>query len=506
MILHHEFVKIAKKMGKKLAIIDRTTDKRVPYSKALIASILLARKFNKYEKGYLGIMIPNSAGSFLAVLGTLLAGKVPVMINYSTGAEKNARYAQDKCGFSKIITSKALLEKIKCPKIDGMIYIEDIMESITKFDKIKALVRSKLSVSSICKATAKATENDNAVILFTSGSEKDPKGVQLTHKNLGSNALSAIEVFHLNSEDSILCILPLFHVFGHMVNFWLPLLLGSTAITYANPLDFKNIPKIIKEEKPAMIAATPVFFAGYLRESKLGDFESLRILVAGADKTPDRLRTGYKEKHNKLLLEGYGTTETSPVISVNTLENNRPGSIGKVFPDQEVKIVDIDSGAELPANKEGKILVKGPNVMKGYFDDIEETSLRIKDNWYDTGDMGMFDEDGYLWHRGRLKRFVKIGGEMISLVNTESILNTALPDHIDCCVVEVPHPTKGAQLIAAVSEEINKKEIIKKLGKELPKIAIPKTFMVFPNLPKMGSGKLDFRTITEMVKERRKEE
>jgi len=506
MILHHEFVKNAKKMGKKLTIIDRTTDKRVPYSKALIASILLARKFNKYEKGYLGIMIPNSAGSFLAVLGTLMAGKVPVMVNYSTGAKKNAIYAQNKCGFKKIITSKALLEKIKCPKIDGMIFIEDIMESITKFDKIKALIRSKLSVSSICKATAKATEDDNAVILFTSGSEKDPKGVQLTHKNLASNALSAIEVFQLSSEDSILCILPLFHVFGHMVNFWLPLLLGSTAITYANPLDFKNIPKIIKEEKPVMIAATPVFFSGYLRESKPGDFESLRILVAGADKTPDRLRKGYKEKHNKILLEGYGTTETSPVISVNNPKQNRPGSIGKVFPEQEVKIVDIDTGAELPANKEGKILVKGPNVMKGYFDDIEETSLRIKDSWYDTGDMGMFDEDGYLWHKGRLKRFVKIGGEMISLVNTESILNTALPDHIDCCVVEVPHPTKGAQLIAAVSEKINRKEIMKELGKQLPKIAIPKKFMVIPDLPKMGSGKLDFRTITEMVKERRKEE
>ncbi|MEJ2627739.1 MAG: AMP-binding protein, partial [bacterium] len=420
MILHHEFVKIAKKMSKKLAIIDRTTDKRVPYSKSLIAAILLAKKFNKYEKGYLGVMIPNSAGSFLVVLGALIAGKVPVMINYSTGAKKNAIYAQNKCGFKKIITSKALLEKIKCPKIKGMIYIEDIMESIGGLEKIQALIRSKLSVKSICKSTAKLTENDTAVILFTSGSEKEPKAVQLTHKNLSSNALTAIQVFKLTSEDSILCILPLFHVFGHMVNFWLPLLLGSTAITYANPLDFKSIPKIIKEEKPAMIAATPVFFAGYLRESKLGDFESLRIMVAGADKTPDRLRKGYREKHNKTLLEGYGTTETSPVISVNTLEHNRPGSIGKIFPDQEVKIVNIDTGAELPENKEGKILVKGPNVMKGYFDDLEETSLRIKDGWYDTGDMGMLDEDGYLWHKGRLKRFVKIGGEMVSLVNTES--------------------------------------------------------------------------------------
>ncbi len=504
MILHHEFVKTAKKMGKKLAIIDRTTEKRVPYSKALIASIILTKKFNKYEKGYLGVMIPNSAGSFLVILGVLLAGKVPVMINYSTGAKKNAQYAQNKCGFKIIITSKALLEKIKCPKIDGMIFIEDIMEGISKFDKIKALFRSKLSAKSIYQSTSKLTENDNAVILFTSGSEKEPKAVQLTHKNLASNALTAIEVFKLTSEDSILCILPLFHVFGYMVNFWLPFLLGTTAITYANPLDYKTLPKIIKEEKPAMIAATPVFFAGYLRESQPGDFESLRILVAGADKTPDKLRIGFKEKHNKILLEGYGTTETSPVISANTHEHNRSGSIGKVFPDQVVKIVDIDSGNELLPMKEGKILVKGPNVMKGYFDDIEETSLRLKDGWYDTGDMGMIDEDGYLWHKGRLKRFVKIGGEMISLVNTESILNSILPDHIDCCVVEVPDQVKGARLIAAITEKIDKKEIIKRMSKDLPKIAIPKSFIVFSELPKMGSGKIDFRTITEMVKEKQK--
>ncbi len=371
MILHHEFVKVAKKNGKKMAIIDRTTDKNLSYSKSLIASLILAKKLKKYKEGFIGIMIPTSAGCFLAILGTLMSGKVPVMINYSTGAAENSKYAQNKCGFKTIITSRALLDKIKCPLVDGMICIEDILKTISTADKLSAALKSKLPARVIINGFPHADEDDNIVILFTSGSEKEPKAVQLTHRNIGSNVLDAIKVFHLTSEDKIMSILPLFHVFGQMVNFWLPMILGATAVTYANPLDYKTIPKIIKEEKTTMIAATPIFFSGYLSESTPGDFESLRILVAGADKTPDKLREGYIKKHNKVLLEGYGTTETSPVVSVNTHEANKPGSIGKTFPSVQVKITDLSSGEPLPPGKEGKILVKGPNVMKGYFDDIE---------------------------------------------------------------------------------------------------------------------------------------
>ncbi|RKY78344.1 bifunctional acyl-ACP--phospholipid O-acyltransferase/long-chain-fatty-acid--ACP ligase, partial [candidate division KSB1 bacterium] len=218
-------------------------------------------------------------------------------------------------------------------------------------------------------------------------------------------------------------------------------------------------------------------------------------------KTPDKLRAGYMEKHGKILLEGYGTTETSPVVSANTPEANKPGSIGPIFPSVKVKIVDINTDKELPPGKEGKILVKGPNVMKGYYDDIEETSLRIKDGWYDTGDMGLIDEDGFLWHKGRLKRFVKIGGEMVSMVRTEGVLQKILPNEVDCCVVDVPDSRKGAKLVAAVTKEVDTKEVIKEMSKDLPAIAIPAQFIVFDELPKMGSGKIDFRTITDMVKQ-----
>lgn len=500
MLLHQEFIKTAKKNGKKMAIIDRTTGKSVPFGKALIASLILAKKFKKHKDGFIGVMIPTSAGCILATIGLVMAGKVPVMINYSTGAAENCEYAQSKCGFKTIITSRALLEKIGCRLVPGMIFIEDIMEQVSTKDKLQAALKSKLPSPVLFRRIHRGYIDDNVVILFTSGSEKDPKAVQLTHKNLGSNIKDIYKVLDLRDEDIVLANLPLFHVFGYNVNLWLPMLRGLSCVTYANPLDYRKIVEIVRDEKVTIMVGTPIFFTGYLRRSEPGDFKSVRIAVAGADKTPDVLREGYMKKHNLILYEGYGCTETSPVVSLNMGENNKPGSIGIPFPSVKVKIADLESGDELPPGKEGKILVKGDLIMKGYFDDIEETSLRIKDGWYDTGDMGMMDEDGFIWHRGRLKRFVKIGGEMVSLVKVESVLVDLLPDDVDCCVVEVPDFLKGAKIVATVTQKIDEKAIMKKMAKELPPIAMPKQFLVIDELPKMGSGKVDFRQATEMVK------
>lgn len=501
MILHHEFIRKAKKYSKKMAIIDLTTQRRVTYGRALIGSIILAKKFKTFKDGYIGVMIPNSAGSYLSILGILMAGKIPVMINYSTGAAENCEYAQFMCNFKTIITSRAFLEKTRSPLVPGMIFIEDIMNGITVGDKIGAALRSKGSAKRIIKKYESVEPDDDAVILFTSGSEKEPKAVELTHKNLASNLAVEIDIMKLSDRDAIFAVLPLFHVFGHNTNFWLPLVLGGAAITYANPLDYKKIPSLIKQEKPTLIAGTPVFLAGYLRESQPGDFASLRLVIAGADKTPNWLREEYREKHNIELMEGYGCTETSPVISVNTPEANRPGSIGKPLPNLQVKITDINTGKTLGPELEGKIMVRGDSIMKGYFDNIEETSLRIKDGWYDTGDMGMLDEDGYLWHKGRLKRFAKVGGEMVSLVKTESVLEEILPEQADCCVVEVPDTRKGAMIIAVVTKEVNQQEIKKKMAAKLAPIGIPKQFLVIPELPKMGSGKVDFRSVSKIVRD-----
>jgi acyl-[acyl-carrier-protein]-phospholipid O-acyltransferase/long-chain-fatty-acid--[acyl-carrier-protein] ligase len=499
MLLHQQFVKIAKRYGNKLAFIDRTSDKRITYSKALIASIIISDKIKKHDEGFVGIMIPTSAGCALTILGTLMSGRTPVMINYSTGAANNAIYAQKKCNFKTIITSKALLEKINCPVIEGMVFIEDIMEGVSTSDKLKAALISKLPSPILLKMLHSGQEDDNIVILFTSGSEKDPKAVQLTHRNISSNIRSFSAMLKLYENDIMLANLPYFHVFGLTVNLWTPLYFGMSIVTYANPLDYKSVCTILREEKPTVMVGTPSFLWGYLRKSEAGDFDSIRLIVSGADKCPDALRKEFLEKHGKTLYEGYGATETSPVISLNTPDHNKPASVGKVLPDVDVRIENYETGKECRPGVVGRILVKGDMVMKGYLHDFEETSMRIRHGWYDTGDMGYLDKDAFLWHSGRLQRFVKIGGEMVSLVKVEDVLLKHLPGGVSCCVVEVPDALKGVRIVAAVTKKFEEKKIVKRMSEQLPNIALPKQFVVIEELPKMGSGKIDFRTVTDMV-------
>jgi len=499
MLLHEIFIRTARRHGRKPAFVDCTTNRRVTYRRALIGALLLSRRFDRYRPGFLGIMLPTSAGCGLSILGALLSGRTPVMINYSTGADANIRYAREKCGFETVVTSRALIEKVGCPEMPGMVFLEDIMKSAGAAEKLRAAALAALPPGLLGRRFCRGHENDNAVILFTSGSEKEPKAVQLTHRNIRSNIESFSRVYALGADDRMLACLPFFHIFGLTVNFWTPLYFGMTAVTYANPLDYRKVCEIARDEKPTMMVGTPAFFWGYLRKSRPGDFSSLRVLVTGADKCPESLRKGFEEKHGLTLYEGYGATETSPVISVNTPEANRPGSVGKVLPGVEVRIECFETGEPCPAGRTGRILVRGDLVMKGYLEDFEETAMRIRHGWYDTGDLGYLDEDGFLWHAGRLKRFVKIGGEMVSLVRVEDELVRLLPEETEVCVVEVPDPLKGARIAAAVTEPVDADELLSRLAGVLPNIALPRHFVVLEELPKMGSGKVDFRKTAALV-------
>lgn len=501
MLLHHQFVRTAKHYDGKLAIVDRTLDRRLTYREALIGALILAKKLESCQEGFVGILLPNTAGSILSIIGTLFCGRVPVMINYSTGAEANCRFAQKKCDFAVIMTSRAFCKKIDCSHVEGMVYLEDIMASVSKLDKASAFLKAMLPVEMLLRRIHGGDEDDTMLILFTSGSEREPKAVQLSHRNIGQNVECLSECFHFVADDVFLANLPFFHVFGQTANLWVPLIAGMTIVSHANPLEFKTICEIVREEKITLFAGTPTFFWGYLRNSKPGDFDSCRVMLAGADKCPEALRQGFMEKHGKLLLEGYGTTETSPVITVNTPDDNRPGSVGRVIPGVTVRVENYETDEACEVGATGKILVKGDNVMKGYFDDFEQTALRIRHGWYDTGDMGYFDADGYLWHVGRLQRFLKIGGEMVSLVKIENVLEGFLPPEVECCVVEIPDALRGAKIVAAVTEEIQEAELLKKLAAVLTPIELPSRFVVIPEMPKSGSGKLDFRQITERVRD-----
>ena len=274
-----------------------------------------------------------------------------------------------------------------------------------------------------------------------------------------------------------------------------------TVVTSPNPLEFRAISTAVREERVTMMVGTPTFLAGYLQKSEPGDFETVRLLITGADKCPESLRAGYLERHGKVLLEGYGTTETSPVISVNTPADNRPGSVGKALPNVDVRMEHYESGEVCRVNEIGKILVKGDSVMSAYFDDFEATAQHMHHGWYDTGDMGYRDEDGYLWHVGRLGRFLKIGGEMVSLVQVEDALQRLLPEAVECGVVEVPDAVRGARIVAAVTAAIDEKATAAKLAESLPRIALPRQFVVLASLPKVPSGKVDYRALTEAVRD-----
>jgi acyl-[acyl-carrier-protein]-phospholipid O-acyltransferase/long-chain-fatty-acid--[acyl-carrier-protein] ligase len=323
----------------------------------------------------------------------------------------------------------------------------------------------------------------------------------LSHRNITANIDGMHQVLEFGPVDIILGNLPLFHVFGLTVTAWLPLTNGMTVVTSPNPLEFRAITTAVREERVTMMVGTPTFLAGYLQKSEPGDFETVRLLITGADKCPESLRAGYLERHGKVLLEGYGTTETSPVISVNTPADNRPGSVGKALPNVQVRMEHYETGESCGVNEIGKILVKGDSVMSAYFDDFEATALHLRHGWYDTGDMGYRDEEGYLWHVGRLGRFLKVGGEMVSLVQVEDLLQRSLPDSVECGVVEVPDAVRGAKIVAAVTEKVDEKAAVARLAESLPRIAVPRQFVVLPFLPKVPSGKVDYRALTEMVRD-----
>jgi acyl-[acyl-carrier-protein]-phospholipid O-acyltransferase/long-chain-fatty-acid--[acyl-carrier-protein] ligase len=501
--LHHRFIETAKKFSSQIAVYDKATGNDYTYGRMLIASLILKEHIGRIREKYVGIMLPTTMGCMLGIIATLMNGKIPVMINYSTGAIDNARYARDKCSFKTIITSKKLLERLNLQPIDHMVMVEDILAQVKTLAKLKAALISKLPVGVLKNMVHSGPATEISVILFTSGSEKEPKAVQLSHKNILHNVDAVPQLVRLDNTDVFICMLPLFHVFGLTTNFWLPTLLGATMVTYPNPLEYKTISDLVKEYKVTFMTATPSFFYGYLQKSAPGDFSSIRFAIAGADKLPEKVYDGFQKKHGLTIYEGYGATETSPVISSTYPGVHKLGSVGPPLPGVQVRIQDIATDKILGPNQEGKILVKGDMVMEGYLGDMEETSLRIRNGWYDTGDIGVIDEDGYIWHRGRLKRFVKVGGEMVSLVKVEDVLSRLLPEDVICCVVDVPNPTKGADVVAAVANgDFDMHKVLKQLKKELPSIAVPRQFYVIEDIPMMASGKVNFREVEKICRDR----
>jgi len=513
--LGHEFVKSARRNWRRLAIAD-SSERELKYGELLIASLILKNRIYSQTSGteeYIGILLPTGSASALANLAITLGGRKGVNLNYTAPAASVAS-AQEQCEIKTVITSRKFLEHLpELPLSQNTLYMEDLMASIGKTEKLVTFLKARFSPIRFLIDGPRISPDDVATILFSSGSTAEPKGVMLSHHNIQSNIESFRAVINLQRGDVILATLPFFHSFGYTVLFWFPLLSGIKTVCHTNPLEAETIGKMSEKYQASILLTTPSFLLAYTRKIKPEQFARLRYVFTGAEKLQPRIAAMFAKRFNTQPLEGYGATELSPVcavslpnVVVDELEEtgNREERLGRVLPGMAMKIVHPDTRETLPPGEEGLIHIKGPNVMIGYLKKDELTQSVVREGWYDTGDIGFMDEDGFFAITGRLSRFSKLGGEMISHGAVENALQEALnvgPEALS--VVAVPDERKGEKLcvihtdLQKTSDEII--DLLKTL--DIPNLWKPnsKDWIQVESLPLLGTGKLDFRAMKELA-------
>ncbi|MCH2174264.1 MAG: AMP-binding protein [Lentisphaeria bacterium] len=485
--------------------------------KFLISTLVLAGKIRKtfaYEKQYVGLFLPPSIGGAIAGIAASFADKAPVFLNYTAG-ERVLLFACENCEIEKVITSRKFIELSGIEPPIGAIYLEDWMQTITLADKLKALFYVIAPINVAAQELFPRNDQDlqrPATVLFSSGSTGTPKGVVLTQHNIFSNMRSVVRILGLNNDDTILGSLPFFHSFGFLTALWLPISWGIPVTWLANPLDAEAVSKIAGRDRVTMLFATPTFLQGYIRKCKKEDMQYLRLVFTGAEKLPIKTSEGFYKAFDVMPIEGYGTTELSPVVSINIPHDiqdvgkkiGEVGSIGQTIPGVAVRVIDPSTGEVLKVGQEGLLEVKGPNVMKGYLNDPERTIEVLKDGWYNTGDMAKIDLQGYIFITGRLSRFSKIAGEMVPHIGIEERIQDILEESDKTVLVTgVGDPKRGERLIAFyLNTELDVQLLIQKLRESgLPNLWIPKAkdFHDVPEFPLLGSGKLDLQGLKEMA-------
>jgi len=516
-VLHWRFIRTAKRQPFYFCMAD-SSGRRLTYSKALAGSLVLSRWIGSRCRGQsmVGLLLPSSVGGALANIAVSMTGKVPVNLNFTAGREA-MEAAVGQCGIRTILTSRIFVKKAQLPTLDGMVFLEDILKRISPANKAGSFLAALLLPSRLLRRLYCARNADSsslATVIFSSGSTGIPKGVMLSHHNVISNIEAIAQIFAVHPADTVMGVLPFFHSFGFTGTLWFPLLSGFAAAYHPNPLDAKTVGEMVSKHRATMLIATPTFCGAYLRKCSPEEFASLRLALCGAEKLRAPLADAFQEKYGLPLVEGYGATETAPVISANCPDfiapgyrqsGSKPGSVGQPLPGVAVKVVDLESGATLPMGEEGLLLVKGPNVMQGYLGQPEKTAEVLRDGWYTTGDIGRIDEEGFLHITDRLSRFSKIGGEMVPHIRVEQMCAQILTSGT-CAVTAVPDERKGEQLVLFyTSPAISAEELWRNLSAaDLPKLWIPKRESLFliDEIPILGTGKTDLKKLRAMALER----
>jgi acyl-[acyl-carrier-protein]-phospholipid O-acyltransferase/long-chain-fatty-acid--[acyl-carrier-protein] ligase len=498
-------------------------DKRRPrmsWGSALLSAIFLARRLRETWKGQemVGILLPPSVPGALLNFAASLSGKIPVNLNYTAPNETLASCAEQ-CKIETVITTKLLLEKIPLQVPGKAILLEEAAAAPRFLERMTALLLwflpSKPLERTLSGGKTK-TLDDLATVIFSSGSTGEPKGVMLTHYNIMSNIDQMGQTFMLAKGDVLLGVLPFFHSFGFTVTLWLPAVMGIGVAFHPSPLDLVAVSELVRDYRVTFLLATPTFLQAYTRRCLPEDFGSLQYVVVGAEKLPEPLALAFEDRFGIRPLEGYGATECAPVVAVNTRDFRAPGfrqigakrgRIGHPLPGVSVRIVDPETRERLPVNTPGLMLVRGPNVMKGYLGRPEKTAEVLQDGWYVTGDIAAEDEDGFLTITDRLSRFSKIGGEMVPHIKIEEKLQE-LADSAEkqFVVTGVPDGKKGERLVVLHTLDPEKlKPVIEKLSKsDLPNLWVPRAnqFFHIDELPHLGTGKLDLRRVHQIAQEK----
>ncbi len=515
--LHRAFISTARRHPLRFAMADMRV-KRLRFGAVLSSTIFLARRLRKHWMGkrMVGILLPPSAAGAMVNFAAMLSGKVPVNLNYTASNEILESCAQQ-CELETVVTSKAFLERVPLTVPGKMLLLEDIAATPGITEKLAAfLLAWFLPASWLEKALGNQAPqklDDLATVIFSSGSTGDPKGVMLSHYNIMSNIQQIAQTFMLGRDDRLLGVLPFFHSFGFTVTLCMPAVIGVGVVYHPSPLDLVAISDRVRDYRLTFLLATPTFLQAYMRRCKPEDFGSLQFVLVGAEKLPERVALAFEDQFGIRPLEGYGCTECSPVVSVNTRDFRVPGfrqvgakrgRIGHPLPGIAVRIVDPDTMAAIAPFQPGLLLVHGPNVMMGYLGRPEKTAEVLKDGWYVTGDIASVDEDGFLAITDRLARFSKIGGEMVPHMKVEEKLQEISGKVEQIFVVTgVPDTKKGERLVVLHKlPEAELKECQEKLGQSgLPNLWVPRTnqFFAVEQFPYLGTGKLDLRKVRDLA-------
>lgn len=516
---HRQFIRTAKRFSRRPAVGDINTG-IMNFGQTLMRSVilrrLLARKLGPEQ--VVGVFVPPSVGGALANVALTFLGKVPVNLNYTTGiAILNNCVRQ--AGIRQIVTSKLFLKKVGLEPDGELIYLEDLRNDLRTSDKLFGLAARLLPAWVTDRwllGLSAHGMDDLATIIFSSGSTGDPKGIMLTQNNVVSNIEAIMQTVNATENDKLMGVLPLFHSFGYTVTLWLPLSNGPEVVFHFNPLEADVIGKLIRDHRLTIFVSTATFLRNHIRKCDPDDFRTIRLIVCGAEKLPMSVADQFEKKFGVRPMEGYGCTELSPAVSANVPDvvlgnirqvGHKPGTIGHPMPGQAVRIINPETWEPLPIGAEGMLVVKGPNVMKGYLNKPEMTAQVIRDGWYATGDIAKLDEDGFITITDRVSRFSKIGGEMVPHGKVEDLLHEILETTEQlCAVVGVPDARKGERLVVLHTPlPLSTDQLWERLReKGLPPIWLPakSAFFEVPELPVLGTGKLDLKGIKRVALEK----